>query len=170
MQLIATIVFIILLLTVVVCDFKYMAIPLYLLLLTIIAAMIRLFLSNAFKPALLFTGINMLGCSAIILFSVLTLFLLKKKLFNPLHTHIGAGDLMIFPVLCVSFSPLNFLFFFVLTLALTIFIKPVFFRKTKTLPLAGCVSFFLVIVLIASELLAFDVYNDNDVLRFILPQ
>ncbi len=165
---ITTIVLIGLLLAIVVYDFKHMAIPLYVLLLAVITALIRLLLLNSVKPALSFLGINLLGCASIVLFSFIALFLLRKKVFNPLISHIGAGDLLFFPVLCASFSPLNFILFFVMALALVLVIKPVFFRLQGAFPLAGSMAVLFAAVLVVTEIMAFNLFNDNAVIHFIV--
>lgn len=167
---IITIILIGLLLVIVVCDFKHLTIPLYVLLLTIMTAIIRLLLLNTLIPALSIAWINLLGCSAIILFAFLTLFLLRRKLFNPFKSHIGIGDIVFFPVLCFSFSPFNFIIFFVLALAIVLVLKPLLFRNKHEFPLAGGISALLAVILILSEIMTFNLYSDNAVINFIIVQ
>jgi hypothetical protein len=168
MQLISTVICIVLLMIVFVFDIRHRAIPLYILFLAAGSALWRLLASVDLRPALFFAGMNLLGCLSILLFAFLTLFLLKRSVFNPLTGHIGAGDLLFFPVLCLSFSPVNFIVFFVFALALMLVLKPLLFRASDQLPLAGVVAIIMAVILVVSELFAIDLYSDALVLNFVL--
>jgi hypothetical protein len=157
---VTSIVLIIILLLVVYYDFRYMAIPLYLLILAVSISIIRLLLSTDFRHGLSMAGINILGSSMLMLLTFLIVFIYRGKLFNPLNSLLGIGDLVFLPVLCFSFSPLNFIVFFILSLAFILLVKLLIFRSGKIIPLAGSQSVMLIFVIIETVIARFNSYND----------
>jgi hypothetical protein len=148
-------------------DFRDLTIPVYLLLIAISIAILRSIFASNLNMALSLGGINILGCSALILITFLVVFLYKGKLFNPFNSLMGIGDLVFFPVLCFSFSPLNFIAFFILSLALILVVKLIFFRSGKVFPLAGGQSVILCIAIIGNEIGRFNMFNDNYLINLL---
>lgn len=76
-----------------------------------------------------------------------------KRLVNIVDAQIGLGDLLFFIPLCLLFKPTLFLTFFIISLlgSLTGFllIRKFWLKKLETIPLAGCMSIFLIIFLVA---------------------
>lgn len=149
-------------------DFRNRSVPLVLLLITLTLAFLHLLLSNSVKTGLLYAGINLSGCALMLGTAMVLLFVLKRKLFNPVDHYLGSGDLLFFPVICFSFSPVNFLFFFIVSLALALLAKPIFFRKSDTFPLAGGQAFFLLLLIVLSVTTKLDMFNDSFLLSHLL--
>jgi hypothetical protein len=148
-------------------DFKYMAVPLVLLIVTIISSFLRLILLNRTNPGLMYAGLNVMGCLVIVLMSLLVMFAVKFKLFNPLNVLIGAGDLLFFPVVCFSFSPVNFVLFFILSMAAILVFKSFLLRSKPTLPLAGGISILMFAVILAGMIVPFNLYSDSYILNLL---
>ena len=74
-------------------------------------------------------------------------FLLKKRAF---YQAIGLGDILFFLAIAVSFPTVSFLNFFVFailfTFVLSFILKRLFYSAEKTIPLAGSMSIFILIV------------------------
>jgi len=73
-----------------------------------------------------------------------------KALYNFIDKKIGLGDLLFFMILCLGFSPINFVVFFLIGLLLTLIfhlintaIRP---QANVQIPLAGCLSILLIII------------------------
>lgn len=164
---ISSIILILLLAPVAYYDFKNMSIPLFFLLFTVLAAFLRLISINSTEPGLSYAVINLTGCGILVACSFLVVFLMRRKVFNPLDTVMGKGDLVFFPVICCTFSPLNFILFFVLSLAVILLIKPLLSQYKKAFPLAGGISVLLAVTLFVAEISSFDLYNDYTVLTRI---
>lgn len=77
---------------------------------------------------------------------VLTIYISVKNraLTNILDKYIGIGDILFFLVVCLAFSPLNFIIFFtgsiLFTLIAFIIYNIVFKKPVKDIPLAGAMS------------------------------
>ena len=75
----------------------------------------------------------------------------NKRIVNIIDSQIGLGDLLFFIPLCLLFKPANFLSFFVISLLGSligfIFIQKFWLKKIETIPLAGCMSIFLMLFL-----------------------
>lgn len=98
---------------------------------------------------LLFVGIVMLGLAGYI-------FLKTGKVFNFFKTHFGIGDVLFFIVTSPLFERENFILFFISGLVLSMLVFRVFKKSQKenTIPLAGYLSGYL-IVLITLEICDF---------------
>lgn len=149
-------------------DLKYLKIPIYLLISLIVIAGIRLLMANPSRMAFRMVFINLLAIALVLLLSCILLFILKGKLFNPINVLIGSGDLLFLPVICLSFSPVNFMLFFVCSTLLIIIIRLFYKFPGKFIPLAGLQAAFLVMTLIFSELASVSSYNDQPILNLIL--
>jgi hypothetical protein len=76
----------------------------------------------------------------------------KYKLKSSLKTSIGSGDILLFLALCLSFSSVSFITCFVLSLTFSLVLH-LFIQKRdsiKTVPLAGYMSLFFVLVYLGS--------------------
>lgn len=165
---IITVIFLATLLAITFYDFKFMAVPALLLILTIVLATLRIFLINPVRIAITYFLTNICGAVLLLVLSILLLYLLKRKIFNPVNKSIGIGDLIFLPVICVSFSPLNFLVFMILSLGLILSIKPFFPRFTNEFPLAGGLSLFCSILLITGLISGFNLYDDALLIKLLL--
>ncbi len=92
---------------------------------------------------LLFSAINILMVTAILLILRLIVKLLFNKKF--INTSIGLGDILFFYALALGFPTVTFLWLFVCAIVFStvtyfIFLKS---KKTKTVPLAGLMGLFL---------------------------
>jgi hypothetical protein len=165
---ILTILLLITLILVIYYDFRYMAVPIVLLLCTGVLSFIRLFRINPVNTGLHFAAINVTGCLGVILFSFLVLFIIRLRVFNPLNVLIGTGDLLFFPAVCFSFSPVNFIVFFILSLAILLLVKSFFLRSRAGFPLAGGISALMFVVLLSGILIPVNLYNDGLMIKMLL--
>jgi hypothetical protein len=100
-------------------------------------------------------------------FALLTLFYILRRgsASGLIDTHIGLGDLLLLPVLCFAFSPLNFLVFYVSALLVTLLCflgwKRLSGKPVTTIPLAGGISAYLILVIMTGLASHFDRYNDD---------
>ena len=168
MLLILNILMIVLLGWVVFSDFTRLSIPLVVLLGLIIVSAFRAYISLTADELISFSLINMTGTTILVLFSFLVLMALKRNFTNPLNRLIGAGDLVFFPVICFSMSPINFLFFLVLSFLLAIIISAFLSKKLNGSPLAGIQSALLIAFLMMGWLTAFDTYSDKFLINLIV--
>lgn len=76
----------------------------------------------------------------------------KYKLKSSLKTSIGSGDVLLFFALCLSFSSVSFITCFVLSLTFSLVLHLLFKKRDsiKTVPLAGYMSLFFVLVYLGS--------------------
>ncbi|TBN11964.1 prepilin peptidase [Hyunsoonleella pacifica] len=97
---------------------------------------------------LCFIAINILG--------ITLYFSLKyKTLVNPIDSFIGMGDIAFFIAITPLFNLKPFILFFIIGLLFSLLVHCALhlFRKTKTIPLAGYLSLFLAITIIADNIL-----------------
>ena len=149
-------------------DLKYLSIPLYILLPVIVIAGLRSFLLNDSGRLVEMAAVNMLGTILVLLVSCIILFVLKGRVFNPLNSLIGSGDLLFLPVLCISFSPMNYWVFFVVSLLLIVIFRLIYKAPGRYIPLAGIQSVILVIALILTEVASISLFDDQPILNLIL--
>jgi hypothetical protein len=148
-------------------DFKYLLIPVFLLIPALLLSILRSLWLNNLKKGLSLSGINLTGTLLILLTSFLILFIIKRKVFNPIDIFLGAGDLLFLPVLCFSFSPVNYFLFLVPALALLLVLKPLLFNKKPGFPLAGGLSALLGIVMYFDSISVISMYNDQLAISFL---
>jgi len=96
----------------------------------------------------------------------------NKKPVNIVNTYLGIGDILFFLVICVAFSPINFIAFYILSLVFTLAAIIIYNRfsgkQTKEIPLAGSMATVLIFLLITTEILpGMDLYNDGYLLNII---
>jgi hypothetical protein len=99
----------------------------------------------------------------------------NKKFHNIIDSYLGLGDVLFFIVLCVVFSPLNFIAFYMSSMVITLLTIIVynFFssRQTKAIPLAGSMAAALILLIICTWALPdVDFYNDSYLLNFLQKQ
>jgi hypothetical protein len=95
-----------------------------------------------------FIAINMIG--------LVGYYSLKSKsLVNPIDKFIGLGDLMFFMAITPLFNLKPFILFFISGLLFSLIIHAIvtIFKKTKTIPLAGYLSLFLMLYVITKDVL-----------------
>lgn len=97
----------------------------------------------------------------------------NKKMVNILQQHIGLGDLLFFVVLCLAFSPVNFIVFYILSLIATlagciIYVTMFSKKEMKEIPLAGGMASVLVFVLLLNKIVThLNFYDDSNLLNII---
>ena len=90
----------------------------------------------------------------------------NKKLGNIINSQLGLGDILFFLVLCVAFSPVNFIIFYVAGLLFTLIVFVVYNqlikKSEKEIPLAGAMAMLMVVLLLFSKWSTdFNFYNDD---------
>jgi len=154
-------------------DFKTRSISWYLL-----AMLAAVFILNALKyhetnVMIRYVFYN-IGITTIMLAAVSVYFKLKyRQGLNLINKQLGFGDILILYILCLGFSPLNFVAFLLMAFLLTLIIhitgSIITRRKSRTIPLAGYLSvFYLSISLIAWFINGFDLIGDSRIENLIL--
>ena len=94
-----------------------------------------------------FVCINIIGLTLYFSFK-------SKILINPIDTFIGLGDIVFFLALTPLFSLKPFIMFFILGLLFSLLIHSVLliFKRVKTIPLAGYLSIFIVVNILAKNI------------------
>jgi hypothetical protein len=134
-------------------DFKFRAVSW--ILFPLLAAIILL--ENIFIHALpVFADFYLInfGFIAVQLVLITLYFSLRNKRWVKLwEQHLGAGDILFFLILCLFFSPVNFLLFYLGSLIVTVVVVLVL-RRVRTdmnvIPLAGIQSGLLAVLIVAS--------------------
>lgn len=98
---------------------------------------------------------NLIFVSSQLLILTIWLSFKNRKVVNIIDNYFGLGDLLIcLPLACVLL-PLEFFLFWLISISLSlcgyVFFKFVVRRKVETIPLAGCMSLFLIIVFTLEE-------------------
>jgi Flp pilus assembly protein protease CpaA len=168
MQYLITLLLVVILAGIVFYDLKYLTIPLYLIIPVLVVSGIRSLLLNKAHIIFQMALINLTGTLVVILLSCILLFILKGRVFNPVNTLIGTGDLLFLPVLCISFSPVNYLVFFIGSSLLIIIFRLFIKTSGRLIPLAGMQSIFLALALIISEIITISPFDDQPILNLIL--
>lgn len=83
-------------------------------------------------------------------------FILKKKF---LGESIGGGDLFLFIALCFCFPTISFIVFFVISLLYSLLIHFIIKKRDTTVPLAGYMSLFFMLIYMLSFSNSIDLYN-----------
>ena len=132
------------------------------------------FIISSSGTSILFSTIltNMVICLFVALLTIGFYFLKhKQNCINFLQNSIGLGDLIILPVIIISFSPINFILFCISTIIITL-IGYNFYQLSKnkevTIPLAGFWSLGLIISIILSIFNVIDAHNDDWVYLWLM--
>ncbi len=94
----------------------------------------------------------------------------EKKLTNITNQYLGLGDILFFIPLCLLFSPINFIAFYLTSLILVlvsfIILKSLLFNNIQTIPLAGGISIFLICFFTCNFFLSWNRYLDGTIFFF----
>lgn len=95
-----------------------------------------------------------------------------KRQINIFRYYLGIGDLVFFLPLCLLFSPINLIAFFIFSLLLSLsgftLFNSISKNKSETVPLAGCMAISLCLVLSISIFFEFNLYDDSWYLNFLI--
>jgi len=136
-------------------DFQYRKIPVWMLIILIIINSFRNYLMIGWEALVYYTISNMLA--GLSLFMLVWLYYVAKtgKIINILDSQIGTGDVILIMILGTGFSTLNFLLFlvscFLFTLFLTLIKKMIYPENNQTIPLAGYLSLWYLLILFIIE-------------------
>jgi len=145
-------------------DFRYRAVSWILLVLAVVPLVINAAGTLHYKD-IIFNFLINAGFVVIQFLSVTLYFSLKNRsLTNIFNRYIGTGDVIMFMIMCIAFSPVNFIVFTTLGLfLLTIIygINYIIYKTNKLIPLAGCMSLILICLFIVKITAGVDFYDDN---------
>lgn len=89
---------------------------------------------------------------------------------NITKEHLGIGDVLFFVPLCLFFSPINFITFYVLSMATVLIgyllVKSFFLRNMTSIPLAGGISILLICLFGCNFFLSGNPYSDDYLLEY----
>ena len=78
-----------------------------------------------------------------------------------LLTYLGLGDVLLFFILSICFSPFNFILFVIASLLFSLTISLLIPLKKKTVPLAGLQSLCLILFLLYQSIFDINPFNEN---------
>lgn len=165
-------VLIVILIPIIIEDFRHRKISLlWILIITALAIIRQLFTKISLSDILLNTLINF--CIIAVNYGILTLYfsLRNKRLINLSNEYLGVGDLAFFISVAFLFSPVNFicflLFSLLFTLLFALFARSFLSSKFTAIPLAGLQALFLVCILTAIFFNAKNWEPNNDELTLV---
>ena len=81
-------------------------------------------------------------------------FFVKERNINIVNNKLGIGDILLFLILCISFSFKNYIIFYIITLIFSLVISMIMIKRNKdyTIPLAGYTSLMWIFWLIYSTI------------------
>lgn len=154
-------------------DFRYRAVSVIVLALLFITYMVSGLQQLTLRELMMNTGVNVL--IVVIELSVLVLFYFFKegRLSSLTCNKLGWGDIVFFFILCVLFSPLNFILFYVLSLILVLagtgLYRAIGRVSSPTVPLAGGMAVVLLLVqLMNTVFLRYNFYSDHQIFQWML--
>lgn len=170
MELLIQLSFVVLLLLVIVQDFKYRAISWLLIPALLLITVVRGVEMTSIETLLAFSLINIAFIAIQLLLLSLYISVKNRRLINIVDSHIGLGDVLFFLVLCTAFSTLNFVLFYVSALLFSLLgfvIYQSFSKKEESsVPLAGLFSIAMLFVLLVHVVRPdLNFYNDIVFLR-----
>jgi hypothetical protein len=125
--------------------------------LVLIFGLINQLLQVKFEVIIAETLINLtLIVSILFIAKLFSKFFLNKKLTNE---SIGIGDISLFIALCFAFPVVSFSIFFVCSLFFSLFIHLVFNRNKDTIPLAGFMSLFFILIYSTIFITGYNIYK-----------
>jgi len=87
-------------------------------------------------------------------------FWMKERKFKIIDQYLGLGDVLLFFALAAAFSPVNFIVFllagFIFSIAVYLIKTIIIKRLNNTIPLAGCISILLIVVMLIPNLNRFE--------------
>lgn len=169
---IVKVLFILLLFFITFQDFRYKAVSWILFPIGFIASITISYVEIPFSDLLFNSLINSLFIAfqmAVILVFSWIKFKQVKNIFTQIF---GLGDLLFLIMICPLFSPVNFVFFYILSLAFSLLVYLILkylkiYNDTK-IPLAGLQSFFLAILFISIFFIRFSLLNDYMLFEYLL--
>lgn len=153
-------------------DFKQREISWILIPLCSLALLFRATQFAAYDIILKNTLLNITFVALQLLLLTIYMSIKNKKAVNILREHLGLGDVLFFVVLCIAFSPINFIVFYVISMMATLIgfvaYTAISSQKAKEIPLAGAMASFLVIaILIDKTTTHLNFYDDANLLNII---
>jgi len=95
----------------------------------------------------------------------------NRKLINISKEHLGIGDILFFLPLCLLFSPINFILFYLSSIICILtgylIFKFISSSKTNTIPLAGGISVFVICFFVGNFFLSCNRYSDDNILNYL---
>lgn len=84
----------------------------------------------------------------------------NKKFINPIDSYLGLGDVVFFIAITPLFNLKPFILFFILGLLFSLLLHfgIMFFKKVKTIPLAGYLSLFLILNIATKSILKINLF------------
>lgn len=139
-------------------DIKYRAIHFALLIAVFIISLIKGFKSEIslyeFVFSSLFLSLTTVGM-------IFYFFIKNKKFINPINKLIGIGDILFFIAVLPLFSSKSYVLFFITGMLFSIIMHLItlLFKDPKTIPLAGFLSVYLVIIGLLNSLVSQNLFN-----------
>ena len=170
MTVLLPVIFCVLLAVIIYQDLRFRAVSVYWLCGTLALSIVYSVWLNGWINMLTNAGINVV-LIAIQIIGVIIYFSLKnKKFINIINQQLGSGDLLFYGIVAFGFSPVNFILFSIaayLVILLVFLVIKLAIGYQKTIPLAGCLSLFLLIMIILSAgFHIFEPYNDFSIFNF----
>jgi hypothetical protein len=141
-------------------DFRYRALPVYMLVIALVFGILISVSKNGLSFTLYFSAVNTILISLQLGLTTLYFSIKTGKFVNIFNSYLGIGDLIFFLVVILCFSPVNFILFIISSGLITLlFYVPS--REKVLIPLAGSQSVILCLILLFS--LVFKIiqpYND----------
>ncbi len=92
-------------------------------------------------------------------------FIKKRKVFNLINTYHGIGDILFAVILCMAFSPMNFIHFYIISMCLTLlgYLLFLYLRSASSrgVPTAGGMALVLIVCFVFKMLNGTDFYSDH---------
>lgn len=155
---------VLLLLVIVYQDFKYQAVSWYIFPALFVCFFAKSQLQLSFKSTLILTITNLI-IVVVIYCSLLVYVGIKQKKINlRLDGFLGLGDILFFVAISPAFASLNFIFFLVIGLLLSLIYTPIHLLvfKQKIIPLAGILGVYYAILFVMEYLSTnISLLNDN---------
>ena len=143
MGLVAEIVLLILLGLMVYEDFKYRGISWYLFPLALVAIITKSYTYITIDTTVLNIGFVLMQLLLVTLYFTLK----QRKLVNITTNHFGIGDVLFLGIIAISFSTVNFVFFYLLGIVISLLIGLLLIQSKstdKTIPFAGIMAAFYI--------------------------
>jgi len=172
MSILLLVIYFVLLAAIVYQDFRYRAVSAYWFCGALALAIGYSVWLNGWVGTYTNAGINVL-LIAVQIIGVFIYFSLKNKKFvNIINQQLGVGDLLFYVIVAFSFSPVNFILFslaaYVVILLIFMILK-LAFEYQKTIPLAGCLSLFMMIMFFLNiGFHIFEPYDDSQVIALLI--
>ena len=121
--------------------------------------------SNTLNEIIFYFGFNFIFILAIHICLFVFLWVKNKKIFNPINKYHGIGDILFSVILCMAFSPMNFIHFYIGSLLLTLFGYLIYMlvkgEQSKGFPTAGVMSLALALCFVLKMMIRnLDFYSD----------